>query len=357
MWAWILLGLAALACGAATSEPARGQKPSRRLRPWPVPVPAAPPPLEPKSFLEPRRHFEARRNAWQKLFNARQAAIAENERRAAIREYRSRRVDELLKQRAFRRRMRVREADEKSQAEYLRSQAEKARRAEEEKRAEEAQLERERERREQEGARLRKAAEERRVKERHQARQEEYDQRYRRLLLLFERQPHLASREYAERLARRDRRRLLATAERIEQEAYLFYADSGWISYLKQKEPRRWPEIQNFRDRELIALGIARDLDAERPKPKLTPEEWRARWLRRQREALQDQIAKAQLEEETAQIRQRLKQEALAKMRRYFDSLEGLSPDERDRLEANYQVDLETIYGGNDETQNAQFIS
>jgi hypothetical protein len=85
------------------------------------------------------------------------------------------------------------------------------------------------------------------------------------LVGLYEAAPHLATDEYVARRARRTRAHLLRNADEIEEDARAFFRllQSGVLDCLKTHEPVRWPAIVAHRTRDLRALGIARDLDAD----------------------------------------------------------------------------------------------
>jgi hypothetical protein len=357
MWPIVLAVLAAASVASSSR-----QKEEEAERGDDGDSPRRSPPVMPILEREPERGFlewgfKKRRAAWWKrceeLLNAHKKALAEYV------EYRTR----YEKRRDQRVKVEMEESDVAIRAVWDRQAEEERREAKEAKREEQQRQQEAWEKSRREEAATREAAVQALAakQDRERAREREtFELRLREIVVVFERQPHLATREYAERLARRERESLVSPvrAEEIENEARAFYRDHRFVAFVKQEEPERSPQLFDFRDRHLVALGIARDLDVEPPKPQRreTPEEYGERTLLREREKLQRGLAEAQLKEEGAALRQRLKHEALARMRKDFDLLE-LDPDERDRLETQYRKEVEAIYqGGESNGSNVDLI-
>ncbi len=133
---------------------------------------------------------------------------------------------------------------------------------------------------------------------------EVYQERVRELELQYAACPHYLQSDFLENHARKHTADLLARKDEILQGWVSFHEDVEFVDHLKQQ----FPHLYLMSKWEVVTLALAEKHEAatrddgtpinEPPKKKLTPEEWRAKQVRRQQVKIEDKIAfaKARLE-------------------------------------------------------------
>ena len=112
--------------------------------------------------------------------------------------------------------------------------------------------------------------------------------------------PHYLQAEFRENYAKKHARELIQRREEIMEQYRAFHEDGEFVQFLKQAHP----DLYAFAKWETVCLALAEKFEAAHrddgtpinapPKQKLTPEEWRAKQVKRQQVRIEDKIALAQ---------------------------------------------------------------